>query len=73
MAADEGISTFPVCVDLVGSNLNRDAVVTLTTIETGAALENVDYIRESMDITYFSPIEEVIICENITIIHDTLS
>ena len=26
-----------------------------------------------MDITYFSPIEEVIICENITIIHDTLS
>ena len=38
MAADEGISTFPVCVDLVGSNLNRDAVVTLTTIETGAAL-----------------------------------
>ena len=32
-----------------------------------------DYITESMEITYFSPIEQVIICENITIIDDTLS
>ena len=38
MAADEGILRFPVCVDFVGSNLNRVIVVTLTTTETGAAL-----------------------------------
>ena len=38
MAVDEGVSTFPVCVDFIGSNLNREAVVTLSTTQTGTAL-----------------------------------
>ena len=36
MAVDEGRRVLPVCVDFLGSNLNREAVVTLTTV-TGMA------------------------------------
>ena len=34
--------------------------------------DGVDYTGESTDVTYFSPIEEVIICENIAITDDML-
>lgn len=34
--------------------------------------ENDDYVGESSDITYFPRIEEVIICENVTINDDTM-
>lgn len=35
-------------------------------------LENIDYVGESSEITYFPRIEEVIICENVTINNDEL-
>lgn len=34
--------------------------------------ENVDYVGESSEITYFPRIEDVIICENVTINDDTI-
>ena len=99
MAVDEGRGVIPVCVDFVGSNLGRQAIVTLTTTETGGAIgelhtpstyvfytlyiplcfvsfsditEDVDYLRESTEVTYFPSIVEVIICENVTITNDLL-
>ena len=40
MAVDEGKTLFPVCVDFIGSDLDRAVVVTLTTINTGSAQGN---------------------------------
>ena len=49
MVVDEAKTMLPVCVDFLGSNLDRAVIVTLTTTNTGSAQGNgelgVDYIH----------------------------
>ena len=40
MPVDEGQTMLPVCVDFLGSNLDRTVIVTLTTTNTGSAQGN---------------------------------
>ena len=54
MAVDEGTRILPVCVDFVGSNLGREAVVTLTTV-TGQAVGELA-THSTLSCVYTSPL-----------------